>query len=295
MKLLITDLDNTLYDWVTYFANSFRAMVKDMAVTLGFDEEKLLDEFKVVHQHHGNSEYPFAVFELPSVRERFPDASRAELLDQLKSPLEAFRAARAKHLKLYPGVLDTLQAIRREGVSIVAHTEAVAVHAYYRLLRLELVEYFNHIYALDLYLEPHPNPSRAAELTPPPGLIKLIPKVERKPNPDLLHDICRREGVEPSDACYVGDSLTRDVAMAKAAGVTAVWARYGRNYDRTLWEAIVRVTHWTDEDVAREAELARLFADVQPDHTIDRFEDLLPILDVRWEKSASRTGVAAPN
>ena len=191
--------------------------------------------------------------------------------------------------------MDTLQAIRREGVSIVAHTEAVAVHAYYRLLRLELVEYFNHIYALDLYLEPHPNPSRAAELTPPPGLIKLIPKVERKPNPDLLHDICRREGVEPSDACYVGDSLTRDVAMAKAAGVIAVWATYGRNYDRTLWEAIVRVTHWTDEDVAREAELTRLFADVQPDHTIDRFEDLLPILDVRWEKSASHTGIAAPN
>jgi len=48
MRLLITDLDNTLYDWITYFANSFRAMVKDLATTLDVEEDllfpiKLLD------------------------------------------------------------------------------------------------------------------------------------------------------------------------------------------------------------------------------------------------------------
>jgi FMN phosphatase YigB (HAD superfamily) len=277
MRLLITDLDNTLYDWVTYFANSFTAMVKALAVAISVDEETLLDEFKVVHQRYGNSEQPFAIFELPSVRRMFPDASRAEMLDNLEYPLSAFRVAREKHLHLYPMVRETLQALRENGVIIVAHTEAIAVHAYYRLNRLDIVQYFRHIYALEGRLEPHPNPRRAAELEPPPGLVSIIPKHERKPNPDLLSDICRREGASLSEACYVGDSLTRDVSMARTAGVTAVWARYGTKYDRSLWDILVRVTHWTDEDVGREAELRKLFFDVRPDYTIDVFAEILNV------------------
>jgi FMN phosphatase YigB (HAD superfamily) len=281
MKLLITDLDNTLYDWVTYFANSFSAMVKDLAVTLDVEEETLLDEFKAVHQHYGNSEHPFAMFELPSVRRRFPNSSRGDLLYELESPLAAFRASREKHLRLYEGVHDTLKAIEKEGTIIVAHTEAVAIHAYYRLMRLDILKFFKHIYALEGFVEPHPNPSRAVELTPPPGLIKNIQRSERKPNPELLQDICRREGIRVSDACYVGDSLSRDVSMAKTAGVTSVWARYGTRYEPSLWGILVRVTHWTDADVAREAALRNLYSDIQPDYTIERFTDLLDVLRLR--------------
>lgn len=288
MNLLITDLDNTLYDWVTYFANSFRAMTKDLAARLEVEEEALLDEFKAVHRHYGNSEHPFAMFELPSVRRRFPNSSRQELLVELDSSLAAFRAAREKHLRLYTGVSETLRALSEAGTIIVAHTEAVAIHAYYRLMRLDILKYFKHIYALEGCPEPHPDPTRAAQLVPPPDLIDFIPKNERKPNPALLQHICHSEGIRLSDAYYVGDSLSRDVSMAKTAGVTAVWARYGTGYERSLWDILVRVTHWTDEDVAREAELRTLYSDIQPDHTIDRFVDLLDILGLRvdYERSA---------
>jgi phosphoglycolate phosphatase len=73
--------------------------------------------------------------------------------------------------------------------------------------------------------------------------------------------------------------------MAKSAGVTAVWARYGTEYERSLWDILVRVTHWTDEDVAREAELSNLYSDIQPDYTIEEFADLPEVLD-RQERSA---------
>lgn len=287
MKLLITDLDNTLYDWVTYFANSFRAMVEDLVVTLDVNEEQLLDEFKAVHQQYGSSEHPFAVFELPSVRRRFPDSSRQDLLKELESSLVAFSTARQKTLRLYPGVHDTLQAFRDEGIIIVAHTEAVAIHAYYRLMKLDILRYFKHIYALAGFVDEHPDPKRAAELAPPPGLVKIISKNERKPNPELLKDICHREGVAPSDACYAGDSLTRDVGMAKAAGVTAVWARYGIRYERDLWDSLVRVTHWSAEDVARDEELRQRCSEIQPDYTIDSFADLLYVIGVRSDRERS--------
>ena len=148
-------------------------------------------------------------------------------------------------------------------------------------MKLDILKYFKHIYAPEGFLEPHPNPSRAVELTPPPGLIEIIPRSERKPNPELLQDICRREGIRLSDACYVGDSLSRDVSMAKTAGVTAVWARYGTTYERSLWDTLVRVTHWTDEDVAREAALSSLYSDIKPDYTIGEFADLLEVLGLR--------------
>ena len=43
IKLLVTDLDNTLYDWVGFFAKAFRAMVEVAVPILGVDREALLD------------------------------------------------------------------------------------------------------------------------------------------------------------------------------------------------------------------------------------------------------------
>lgn len=277
MKLLITDLDNTLYDWVTYFATSFGAMVRELTRVLPVGEAQLLSEFKAVHRRYGNSEQPFAVFELESVCEKFGGASRAELLRALDGPLSAFRAARERHLRLYPGVRETLRALRERGVLVVGHTEAIAVNAFYRLNKLGVIEFFHHIYALEGRLEPHPDPARGEFYRVPPGLISVVPRHERKPNPELLRDICRKEGVEPSEACYVGDSLTRDVAMAKNAGVLAVWAEYGTRYERRLWDLLVRVTHWTEEDVKREEELRLLSQHIKPDRTIAAFGELMEI------------------
>jgi phosphoglycolate phosphatase len=66
--------------------------------------------------------------------------------------------------------------------------------------------------------------------------------------------------------------------MAKAAGVTAVWAKYGTHYDRSLWDILVSVTHWTPEDVARENELRHRFDKIEPDIIIDEFAGVLRVV-----------------
>ncbi len=98
---------------------------------------------------------------------------------------------------------------------------------------------------------------------------------ERKPNPDVLEDLCSREGFGVEEAVYVGDSLTRDINMAKNASVYAVWARYGTRFDRQDWWVLVNVTHWTDEDVKREQKLKKTSQDAEPDYAIDSFSDLV--------------------
>ncbi len=72
-KMLVCDLDNTLYDWVGYFVPSFNAMVDAALPIIGCDREQLLDDLREVHQKHHDSEQPFALLETGSVRRRFPD------------------------------------------------------------------------------------------------------------------------------------------------------------------------------------------------------------------------------
>lgn len=74
LKLLVCDLDNTLYDWVAYFVPSFYAMAAKVVELLGCDREKLLDDFREVHQRHHDSEQPFALLETRTVWINLPDA-----------------------------------------------------------------------------------------------------------------------------------------------------------------------------------------------------------------------------
>jgi FMN phosphatase YigB (HAD superfamily) len=156
--------------------------------------------------------------------------------------------------------------LRKARVIIVGHTEAMALNAYFRLKHFGIAHCFRRLYALEGHLTN--------------DFVRLLPKAERKPNPRLVQDICEREGVNREQTWYVGDSLTRDIGMAKSAGVHAVWARYGTRYDRCLWESLVPITHWTDDDVAREAQLRKALEGVQPDYVIDSFEEMLPLMGI---------------
>jgi FMN phosphatase YigB (HAD superfamily) len=284
--LLITDLDNTLYDWVTFFARSFSAMVGSLVEDLGFDRDELLDDFHALHQRLGNSEQPFAVLELPCIRERFGPLGRLALKERLEVPLRAFNSERKRTLTLYDSVAETLAALQDSGVTIVGHTESIKANAHYRLAKLGIVDRFRRLYVLDSGYLGHPDPERASEIRPPEGFVHVLPQASRKPNPEVLLEICAREGVAPEDAWYVGDSLTRDISMAKAAGVTSVWARYGTCYDSGLWDILVRVSHWSEEDIRREAELKKRHGTVQPDFTIDSFDELIQILGIEHERLA---------
>jgi phosphoglycolate phosphatase len=278
MKLAITDLDNTLYDWVTYFSKSFTAMVDQLVKLLDIDREIILDEFREVHRAHNNSEHPFAVLELPTIKERFAGESSSVMLKFLDPALQAFKEARNQNLKLYPDVESTLQFLREKCVPIIGHTESTAVSAYYKLEKLGIWQYFDYLYALDGNLPPHPVEGRGKRYIPQENNVEKLSNKDRKPNPKLLLEICNRHGVTPDESLYVGDSLIKDVSMAKRAGVFAVWAQYGTEYDRDLWSVLVRVTHWSDTDVAREAQLKEFFDNVQPDISIRSFNEIKTLL-----------------
>jgi FMN phosphatase YigB (HAD superfamily) len=278
MKMLITDLDNTLYDWVTFFSRAFKAMVDELSSLINVQEDRLLDEFKTLHRHYGNTEQPFVILELPSVKKHFGDLPGIELMEKLNPALHAFNSSRKRNLRLFPGVKDILEILNKDGIIIIGFTEAIAINGYYRLFRLDILDSFKRLYALEGNYKGHPNPEAEKRLAPPENFLRVIPNSRKKPDPQLLLDICKEEGVPPGNTWYLGDSLFKDISMAKQAGIKSIWAKYGAEYDEKLWAIIVKVTHWTEKDVRSEKRLRKKFPQIKPDYTIDSFEEIYEII-----------------
>jgi hypothetical protein len=76
-----------------------------------------------------------------------------------------------------------------------------------------------------------------------------------KPDPQILNQIIREVGAVADTTIYAGDSLYKDVAMAKEAGVLGVWAKYGEARGQPGYDFLREVSHWTPEDVEKDRAL----------------------------------------
>jgi FMN phosphatase YigB (HAD superfamily) len=285
IRLVVTDLDNTLYDWVTFFTTSLYRMVEMAAKKLNVPQERLLDELREVHRFHSNSEQPFALLETDAVIKRYPNASRSELAKTFQDVFQEFNRTRQETLKLYKGVRETLEQLTDSGIPLVGHTEATVPNALYRLRYLELERFFLRLYAITPSGSGHYNRQRAEELLRTRIVVKYLEPGERKPDPRVLLGICREMGTRPEETLYVGDSISRDIGMAKEAGVWAAWAQYGAAFDPELGNRLARVTHWSEEDVLWASEAQTRFGKVKPDRILR--ESMSEIFEAfRFEKAS---------
>ena len=65
---------------------------------------------------------------------------------------------------------------------------------------------------------------------------KHTPKGSLKPDPEVLRSIIAELKADPSECVYIGDSETRDVAMAQDAGVAEIHAKYGKTQDTAAYD-----------------------------------------------------------
>jgi FMN phosphatase YigB (HAD superfamily) len=284
IKLVICDLDNTLYDWVGYFVPAFDAMLEELVRTTGRSEPELLASFRRVHQHYGTSEYALAVAELDVLAELDGQLGVTERLYRHSDALDAFRYSRRRNLRLYPDVAATLQRLRDDGRTIVAHTDAMSLYARARLRQLAIEDLFDGLWACtdhDLPVELHHEElHRLLDADIEGQHLRLgrdVGASELKPEPAVVREIMDAVGVAPSETIYIGDSLNKDVLVAQRAGAIDVYAAYGRAHERAQYQRLVDVTHWTEVDVRRERELRE--HTVRPSFVAERFGDVVAIID----------------
>ncbi|MCQ6958603.1 HAD family hydrolase [Mucilaginibacter aquariorum] len=281
INFIITDLDDTLWDWLAMWHNSFEPYLNRIADETGIDQQQLIIGFKELHQKYGTTEMSFAYKELPIIEPRFYplfDTDKGEV----KSILHEYYSNKKNNLRLYDLVVETLKEIKSKGVKIVAFTESYVFFTKYRFKHLNLDGIIDAVYSprgseLPLSVYRH---YQEDFWEPKITEFKVLPNETRKPNPEILDQIIADFKAKKQNSIYVGDKLDRDIYMAQKAGITSVYASYGHVIDNAQYDLLRNVTHWTDEDVKREMDFKSQPKDIkQPDYTIQRFSDLLKIFN----------------
>jgi len=211
ISVVVTDLDNTLFDWVGIWHKSFTAMVAQLVTESGISEDVLLSEFKKIHEKHRTSEYAFSIQELPSLQKQFP---RQNLVERFKGAVDAYRAARKTALCLYSDVAESLEKLKDKGCLLIGYTESMSFYSHYRVLNLGLDRIIDYLYSPPDHGLPK-DMTTAGIRSHPEESYKLrravnqhVRKGEGKPDPAVLLDIMRSVGACTSEAIYIGDSVT---------------------------------------------------------------------------------------
>jgi FMN phosphatase YigB (HAD superfamily) len=280
VNVAVFDLDNTLYDWYASFIPAFYAMVDAIVEIFGCDREALLDELRDVHRKHHNVEHPYSALETPTLQAELKRFGESAVREKLDPAFHTFNRIRKHNLSLFPGALETLEELRARQIKLVAFTDSSYHSTLRRIRQLNLQNTFGHIFCR----AKSESLSRLASVSPLADDLARktveLPANEVKPNPAVLKDIAARENVPISLLVYIGDSISRDVLMAKRAGCCAVWAKYGVHRDPAMYEKLVRISHWTDEDIARERNFAEEASTIIPDFVCERSPlELLKMLE----------------
>ena len=123
-----------------------------------------------------------------------------------KALLAYYGEHNADHSRPYPGVVDTLDELKRRGVKLAVVTNKFESFATDILQKLSLDHHFGAIIGGD-----------------------TMGKGRAKPAPDPIFEIIRRlagDDAGPSRTAFVGDS-SYDIASARAANVPVIAAAYG--------------------------------------------------------------------
>ena len=236
VRLVVTDMDNTLYSWIDYIVPAVEAMVEAVVEATHMPRIRVVQSLKAVYTKYESNEYPFALQESSLFQEFNEFGSFDKLV--IEPARIAFSEARRKYLRPYKGVQETLEKLKERRIPVVALTDAPKNPAEQRAKRMGLDQFLTAIYTMPGFTFPQ-GPDGAA-LVAPDILQKEVkgdyraacpvlelPRDHEKPNTRGLLKILQTYGCEPSQVLVVGDSLKKDIAVAREVGCHDAWAEYG--------------------------------------------------------------------
>lgn len=256
IKLVVTDMDNTLAPFSKYFAEGLKKNMPELARKTGIAEAELYRDIGHHMEVMRSHDYPWSLELALGKRLKVGEPGgmslskfEAEIADPFwRSMGESMR----RHHYPFEGVVETLQTLKDRKIPVVVLSDAPAFIGLKRLQNLKLDNgLIERMFALRNWHEPEALTAelRAAGqarldnmLSAKHGLKEFlaIPAEFEKPNPAGFRMLLERYDVRPRQALMIGDSRVKDVGVAHQAGSRGIWARYGQ------------------ADLADEAVLARL-------------------------------------
>lgn len=204
-RAILFDLDDTLVDDTGDVGRLWREVTAEAARRLdGVDAEAVLAAVERVRtwywsdaERHRQGRRDLGAATRGIVREAFAGLGldAPGLADWVA---DEYRARRDAALRIFPGAVETLEAVRRRGVRTALLTNGAAVPQRAKIDRFDLARHFDRIFIEGEFGhgKPHPSVYRAA-----------------------LDDL----GAAPGDSWMVGDNLEWDVAAPQRLGLFAIW------------------------------------------------------------------------
>ncbi|MFW7381042.1 MAG: HAD family hydrolase [Oligoflexus sp.] len=294
-QLIVLDIDNTVFDWVSYYVTAMESLLIQVAGIIGSESANLAAEAKQVFEKQGSIEYPFLIQELPAVMNFYQDDIDRMLREAVEPGRQAFIQAAQHLLRPYDGVNDTLQRIRHDwpDAPIVALTDAPRYVAMWKLNKLGLLSHFQAVYGLpDPKLPTHAKTKQVKvdqEILIKhlerqdfhfPGRIRTLPDDYEKPGPKGLRTVFMDFEMEDDldQVLWVGDNLRKDVGLGRRLGVHTAWAEYGTRIPAGFKDRLLAFS--PDTNVHKNVALDPKSADAPvPDVTLQSFDELLLSLD----------------
>lgn len=280
--LLVTDVDNTLYDWVAIWYATFSTLLSEVSRISSISEDRLKAEIRTIHQREGTAEYTWLLQGMPSL-ELDPNVDVME--SRFAPAIIASKAARKAEMRLYPHVAESLRRIRSAGIPVVSYTESGAFQTAQRFRWTGLDGLIDTLFSTADHSKPTGLDVDAIRSKPAEdyGLKatkhSLTPPGHFKPDPVILSRIVAEFSAAAGRVAYVGDSIPKDIAMAQALGVADFHAGYGVAQNKPEYDLLRQVSHWSDLDVAREREILAAPPAV-PTVVLNSFSEILDHLGV---------------
>jgi HAD superfamily hydrolase (TIGR02253 family) len=196
IKAVLFDLDNTLVDFVGMKKKATRAAARAM-VESGLKEDAESLSIELFDYYLGYW------IEADDAFEKFLQKKYGKIdIRVLASGVNAYLKAKYNHLHAYPGVKETLAKLKERDLKLGVVSDGMRLKAWMRLNEAGIDGYFDTVVTFD-------------------------DTGKKKPCSEPFQRAIDELGVLSAECVFVGDWPERDIAGAKALGMTTVLARYG--------------------------------------------------------------------
>lgn len=196
IKAVLFDLDNTLIDFTKFKQKATYSAAKAMVKAgLKTDARKLAKKLLEFYYSYGiESDDPFEQYMLKEFKQIDYRA--------LAAGINAYLHEKYIHLKPYPGVVETLRALKKRDLKLAVVSDGLRVKAWMRLNAAGLDKYFDTV-------------------------VTFEDTGKKKPAREPFIKACKLLKVKPKECLMIGDWYEKDIEGARRLGMKTCWARYG--------------------------------------------------------------------